>query len=74
MRGFTKMSIIYASLLIYIGAISGMKSEFKMILFAIIDLTFLRIILRRKDTYEKKFALVLITYSIVLPITYAAFS
>lgn len=74
MRGFTKMSIIYASLLIYIGAISGMKSEFKMILFAIIDLTFLRIILRRKDIYEKKFALVLITYSIVLPITCAAFS
>ena len=74
MRGFTKMSIIYAALLIYIGAISGMRAEFKMMLFIIIDLTFLRIIFRRKDPYEKKFALVLIIYSIVLPMTYGAFS
>ena len=73
MRGFTILSIIYGSVLVYIGAISSMHIAMKVVLFALIDFIFSKIINRRNDTCEERLSNVLIIYSIVLPITYGAF-
>lgn len=73
MRGFTILSIIYGSVLVYIGAISSMHITLKVVLFALIDFIFSKIINRRNDPCEERLSNVLIIYSIVLPITYGAF-
>lgn len=73
MRGFTILSIIYGSVLVYIGAISSMHITLKVVLFALIDFIFSKIINRRNDPCEERLSNVLIIYSIVLPITYWAF-
>lgn len=69
MIGFTILSIIYASALIYVGA-SGMSITTKFVTFIVIDFIFAKKVILRRDEYS---SYVFFAFSIVLQITYGAF-
>ena len=69
MIGFTILSIIYASALIYVGA-SGMSITTKFVTFIVIDFIFAKKVILRRDEYS---SYVFFVFSIVLQITYIAF-